>query len=466
MLHTITDWLRARSVAVRKVLGPTSSEEGDAGQRDPLWSRRKTKVYFDNQDLDVYLSFTLARAAARGASLGESIVAASQVRPRDPGSWARAWSGVAVNAERHADSLADLDPVGARDAYLRATTYHRAAIFGQGVEGARHSYAATVGAFRRFVSLAEVPIEPVTVGWEGWTSPGYFIKARDSVVPAPTILLFLGGETVAEDAWVWIGEAAARRGWNTFVAEPPSFLGFRAANPSYPRVTWQTIEPFLTPYVDAALRRPEVDPTRLVAAGFSGGGFLALRAAGNDRRIRALVADAPIVDFNRLATAEFPKALLSAPKAVIDSVIAATARRDPFLAVTLEKFRWQFGAEDVTEFFAAFEGTSNAELVASLDIPVLALSGEGESEEQRRQADEAYAALRGPKRLRTFTAAEGAEAHTQVNHPALMQETIFAWLAEVFGPQAGRPPLTSAPAAEDGHVTPATTTRASTSGLG
>ena len=436
MLRTWVGWIRARSADIQPARGMRRGRADDAGPRDSLWSRRKTKVYFDNQDLDVYLSFILARAGARGASLGESIVAASQVRPRDPGSWARAWSGVATRVEQHAESLADLDPVGARDAYLRATSYHRAAIFGQGVEDAQKSYAATVSAFRRFVSLADTPIEPVTVRWDNWESPGYFIRARHTADPAPTILLFLGGETVAEDAWVWIGEAAARRGWNTFVAEPPSFLGFRASNPSYPRVTWQTIEPFLTPYVDAALEQPGVDPSRLVAAGFSGGGFLALRAAGTDRRIRALIADAPIVDFNRLATAEFPKALLSAPKAVIDSVVAATARRDPFLAVTLEKFRWQFGAHDVTEFFAAFVGTSNAELLAALDIPMLALSGEGESEEQRRQADEAYAALRGPKRLRTFTAAEGAEAHTQVNHPALMQETIFAWLAQTFGQES------------------------------
>jgi hypothetical protein len=57
-----------------------------------------------------------------------------------------------------------------------------------------------------------------------------------------------------------------------------------------------------------------VDPSRLVAARFRGGGFLALRAAGTDRRIRALIADAPIVDSNRLATAEFPQALLSLPR--------------------------------------------------------------------------------------------------------------------------------------------------------
>jgi len=365
---------------------------------------------------------------------------------------------MATAVERHADSLVPLDPIGARDAYLRATSYHRAAIFGQGVEDARRSHAATVAAFRRFASLADTPIRPVAVRWEGWESPGYFIQAQGSAGPAPTILLFLGGETLAEDAWVWIGEAAARRGWNTFVAEPPSFLGFRVSNPAYPRVAWETIEPFVAPYVDAALAQPGVDASRLVAAGFSGGGFLALRAAGSDRRIRALIADAPIVDFNRLATAEFPKALLSAPKAVINSVTAAFAKRDPFLARTLEKFSWQFGVEDVSDFFSAFAGTSNAAVVAELDIPVLALSGEGESEEQRRQAEEAYAALRGPKRLRMFTAAEGAEAHTQVNHPALMQETVFAWLAETFVRPDEHPQPAAASASDDGRSAVSTST--------
>ncbi len=87
MLRTFTDRLRTRPVAVRKALGPTGREDGDGSQRDPLWSGRRTKVSFDNPDLDVSLFFTLARATARGASLGESIVAAPRCgRPiRSPG---------------------------------------------------------------------------------------------------------------------------------------------------------------------------------------------------------------------------------------------------------------------------------------------------------------------------------------------------------------------------------------------
>ncbi len=445
MLKEIRAWGRARAGGILRRRPGSGASTGAAGD-ERLWARRKTKVFFDNQDLDVYLAFTLARAASRGASLGESIVAASRVAPRDPRTWARAWTDVAVNAERHAERLVGVDPVGAQDGFLRAASYYRTAIFGQGVDEALASHTATVRTFRRFAEhVTQARVEPLEVAWDGWRSPGYAVLAGQPGQPRPTILLFLGGETLAEDAWVWIAEAAARRGWNTLVAEPPSFFGFRAGNPSYPAVTWATIEPFVRPYVDAAVARDDVDPDRLVAAGFSGGGFLAVRAAGMDSRIRALVADAPIVDFDRLASAEFPKALLSAPKAMVNAVVAAAARRDPFLALTLDKFRWQFGVEDVTGFFAAFRGTTNADILANLAIPVLALTGEGESQEQQRQAQEAYAMLPGPKEIRVFTTAEGAEAHTQVNHPALMQEAVFAWLARTL--PAGDPTPAPAPSA-------------------
>ncbi|MGY1663375.1 hypothetical protein ACI78Q_19295 [Geodermatophilus sp. SYSU D00705] len=68
---------------------------------------------------------------------------------------------------------------------------------------------------------------------------------------------------------------------------------------------------------------------------------------------------------------------------MLSSLIALAGRRDPFLARTREKFLWQCGVHEVREFFDAFAGTSDEELVPRLSIPVLALSGEGESEGQR-----------------------------------------------------------------------------------
>jgi hypothetical protein len=59
--------------------------------------------------------------------------------------------------------------------------------------------------------------------------------------------------------------------------------------------------------------------------------------------------------------------------------------------------------------------------------------GEGESEEQMAQARAFYNALKSPKELHIFTAADGADAHCQINNLSLMQQVLFDWLDEVFG---------------------------------
>src|SRR3712207_9590376 len=107
MLDNLERW--TRSGAARLTALARRGNGHRPPDEEPLWERRKTRVYFDDQDLDVYLSFILGRAAARGASLGESMVAASQVDGRDPTSWARAWSRVATAAQQHADALVERD---------------------------------------------------------------------------------------------------------------------------------------------------------------------------------------------------------------------------------------------------------------------------------------------------------------------------------------------------------------------
>jgi hypothetical protein len=75
---------------------------------------------------------------------------------------------------------------------------------------------------------------------------------------------------------------------------------------------------------------------------------------------------------------------------------------------------------------------AHVEQVGAISCPMLCLVGEGESEEQRVQAREFYDALTVPKELRVFTAAEGADAHCQINNLSLSHQTIFDWLDKVF----------------------------------
>ena len=54
------------------------------------------------------------------------------------------------------------------------------------------------------------------------------------------------------------------------------------------RPDWEKV---VTPVIDYALTRPEIDPERIVLVGWSLGGFLAPRAAAFEHRIAALIAD-------------------------------------------------------------------------------------------------------------------------------------------------------------------------------
>ena len=55
----------------------------------------------------------------------------------------------------------------------------------------------------------------------------------------------------------------------------------------------------LAAVIDALVVRDDVDAGRLAVAGQSFGSYFAARSAAHDRRVRALVANPPIVDMSR-----------------------------------------------------------------------------------------------------------------------------------------------------------------------
>jgi len=70
--------------------------------------------------------------------------------------------------------------------------------------------------------------------------------------------------------------------------------------------------------------------------------------------------------------------------------------------------------------------------ISEISCPVLCMVGEGESEEQMAQAREFYDSLKSPKEFRIFTAADGADAHCQINNLFLLHQVLFDWLDKIF----------------------------------
>jgi hypothetical protein len=285
--------------------------------------------------------------------------------------------------------------------------------------------------FRQAAAQCKPPIEPIQIPFAGKVLPGYFLCGHNENRKAPTLIMIGGGETCAEELYFWIGSAGIRRKYHILLVDLPGqgrtpFDGlFFRTNTEVP----------IKAVVDYTLTRPEVDAERLALFGISGGGYMVSRALPFEKRIKACIASAPIIDIYQLVMAEIPSVLLKTPGFFRNTLTRLAGLRNPLPGIALEKFCWQAGVSTISEALEIAR-QARVERIEEITCPVLCMVGEGESEAQMMQAREFYNALRCPKAFRVFVAADGADAHCQINNLGLMQQVVFDWLDEVFGYRA------------------------------
>ncbi|MEO8285236.1 MAG: alpha/beta fold hydrolase [Chloroflexota bacterium] len=397
-----------------------------------LRQMREHKVNFEDAEMEFYLSWFLGYAAQGGAEYGECMYAASQIEDGDPQSWVAAWRRSAHYVEALAMSnLDDGHLVSAREAYMRAFTYYRAALamirpydpaFLDTWENMRCC-------FRMASALFHPPILHVQVPFEGKVLPGYFMRVDSTHTPRPTLIMVGGGETFAEELYFWAAAPGATRGYNTLFIELPGQGStplnnlFYRANPEEP----------LKAVVDYALSLPDVDPERLYIYGVSRGGYMVARAAAKDKRIKACVLNAPVTDVYRMMKAELSGIEVDLrASSQLEAALGWSPAHDPsVIEVLLDRLCWQSGVQTVSEALELARAAHLGDMVSEIECPTLCMVSEGEPDEQNEQAREFYSALKAPKQMRVFTADEGAEFHCQVNNLSLMHATVFDWLDEL-----------------------------------
>jgi pimeloyl-ACP methyl ester carboxylesterase len=392
---------------------------------------------FKTPPFEFMVQWVLGMQTNGGSEIGESFYAASLVTENDPRSWVAAWTTVARQVEqRAAAALAGGHLVSAREAYLRAYVYNRAALafINPFDAAAKPAWQHAVDCFRRSAALMDPVAEPVSVPCGDADLPGYFVAPKDGHARRKTLIMIGGGDTYVEDLYLVIGPAAIKRGYNLLIVDLPGQGGL-PFDGLYMRPDTENQIPAV---VDYALSRPEVDPAGLAAYGISYGGYILPRALSVERRIQATAVCSILSDFHAWMT-QSPMSVRFArnPDSLLVKAIIRMRNLKPGL-ILLDTYAWRWGAKSYADMFdIAKDFTLDP---ARITCPLLSVVGEKEytnSAVSRRFQDDAIKANPNPQsKLIVVKASDGGDAHAVGTNLSLMAQLVFDWLDEVL---AARP---------------------------
>lgn len=383
----------------------------------------------------------LGHVAYGGGDIGEIAVTTERIAPGDYDSWYDAWFATAerVSAEAEA-ALSRGHRISARDGLLRASNYYRSAEFFLHEHPKdpriRRAYDRQVECFHKAASLFTPAIEPIEIPYEGTTLPGYLYRGGADDRPRPTLLIHNGFDGSAEEVHFAGAAAAAERGFTVLSFDGPGQPGALHRRGLVFRPDWENV---IGPVVDYALTRAEVASDRIALFGNSMGGVLAPRAAAFEHRLAALIAVDGVYDQGETVLSQVPwdrtvaeRQLRAAENLQLDAVLAQLIASNPVTRWAITHGMFVTGTPTPRAFGAAYLDYHVRDGIAEkIQCPTLVCSAQSDTF-LPGQPEQLYEHLTCAKRLISFTADEGADAHCHAGAQRLAFARIFDWLEETL----------------------------------
>jgi alpha-beta hydrolase superfamily lysophospholipase len=409
-----------------------------------------THLAMKDELLDAQTLRAAGTAPYGGADLGECLAAASAVRGTDLTSWHAAWTSMASAVLALAESEQAAGQLeSARLAFFRASSYFRTAggmLLGAPLDPrVRDSYARQASAFRSGAALLAEPPEILAIPYEHTTLPGYFFRAGPEATPRPTVILTGGYDGTAEELYFLNGAAALARGYNVLAFDGPGQGAALIEQGLLMRPDWAAA---ITPVMDYLLTRPDTDPARIAVIGLSLGGYLAPRAASDEHRLAACIADCGSYDLFAAALSRIPGPLtagLTGDKplaaAILRRILQSLAGK-PTAGWAMRRGQLVHGVASPIDYLRTLREYSLRDHAARITCPVLVCDAEGD--DISASAPDLVAALTCEKEYFHFTAAEGAGDHCEAGARTLYHARAFGWLDNLLHPELpATPPLAS-----------------------
>lgn len=399
-------------------------------------------VYPLSSDSDFHFEILrlLGLASYEGADVAEVLVATNRIAPGDFDSWYDAFNSLANRVNGQAQAIdASRYPVSARNTFFKAASYFRAADFflhGNWSDPRINSlWVQHLDAFNAALALMPVPGERVTLHAADFDIPAIFFPTGRPG-KRPTIIVGNGYDGSQEELYhVWV-KAALERGMNVITYEGPGQPTVRREQDLGFIPNWEDV---VTPVVDYALTRAEVDPHKLGLLGFSFGGSLAPRAAAFEHRIAAVMAIDGLFDIGANTLQEFPpeaQALFNSGNKTAFNYALDKALEDPDTPTSvrwaIQQGEWAFKAPTPYDWLSELQKYGLTDVIGNVTVPVFVADPDNDdffSGQPQILADH----LGDLATHHVFESIDGAGGHCSVGAQVLQNQVVLDWFQDVVG---------------------------------
>jgi len=397
--------------------------------------KKRPHYFFEDPTFEMIFLTSLGRAYYSGGNPGKVLYLTRQVKDGDFESAFVAFRQAGDEARALADeSAAGGHRESARQAYLWAQNfYDSATYFADGsADPSRFlpTWEALHDAWLKSLALFDPPIEPVLIPYEGTALHGFYFRGRSKAARRPLLILVNGSDGSLLDMWLWGGAGGTARGYDCLTFDGPGQGYALWRQKLHFRPDWEKV---VTPVVDFALARPDVDPKRVAIQGISQGGYWVPRAAAFEKRLAAAIADPGVVDVSTSWLASLPAPLLellkSGRKAEFDASLAKGMT--PSSRATLQFRMRPFGFDSAFDTYRAAMEYNLRGVAEKITCPVLITSPVNEAY-WPGQSKQLFDMVRSPKKLVEFTEADGADLHCEPKGTGLRDLRVFDWLDETL----------------------------------
>lgn len=415
-------------------------------------------LVFNDKELQFQMLRALGASAYGASDIRECMVAAMQVdegllAQGDFDSWYNAWNSTAERLNKIADDcLARGDNASARDTYLRCETYYRMAEFYLHGNPSDPRIRETAGkareCFRKAGKLFDPPVEEVKIKYANTTLPGYFYRVDEGGKKRPLVIIQTGFDGTQEELYAGVVAAALQRGYNCLTFEGPGQGKVLREQHLYFRQDWEKV---VTPVVNYAVSRKDVDPKKVAVWGISMGGYLTTRAAAFEHRPSALIAD-PGMDMSDMLITKFGhviagmsgdpdfkadresiRSFIEQNSRAFDQAIYGAMKGQIGLTWFFQNGMFSFGVKTPSEFLLKTLDYSLDGIPGRIKCTTLVCDSEQDEKDNGQAAKDIFEALRCEKKYVLFTNAEGAGAHCQMGASRFGNQVKLDWLEGALG---------------------------------